>query len=528
MLERARKRLARWIAPAPAAKTQRRQYSGARHDRLTAGWYAPNNSADSELVTSLTQLRARSRALMRDAPYAKRVRKVVVDNVIGSGIGMQAAVESTRGKRMDRINDDIERAWCEWSRAEYCHTGGKLHFGDLERQAFAQIVEAGEIFIRIHPRAFGGSRVPLALEIVEPERIADDFQVTPRFGGLLRMGVEVDEFYRPLGFWVREAHPSELMLSPHARDRLTGVPAAEIFHLHIVDRWPQTRGEPWLHAVARRLNDMDGYAEAEIVAARAAASYMGIIETPEPDASTEADGSPSDFELEPGAVKHLMPGEKFTSFEPNRPNPNMDPFMRLMLREVAAGAMTSYESLSRDYSQSNYSSSRLALLDDRDGWRTLQAWFIRAFREPLHRLWLERATMAGAVPSLPASLYGSDPEKYGAVQFKPRGWSWVDPTKEVEAYIAAVKAGFMTVGDVIALTGNGRDREDVWNDRAHELEQAEALELHFDTTPVEPPEAAPAVAPAAAPAAKPEPEQPEDATEGEDPPARVVPLRGHA
>jgi lambda family phage portal protein len=456
-----------------------------------------------------------------------------VNNVVGSGVGMQSAVESSRGNRIDNINDGIESAFREWSCAEYCHTGGKLHFGDLERQLFAQIVEAGEVFVRVHLRSFGGSRVPLSLEVIEAERIADDFQTNPSTGAAVRMGIEVDEFQRPVAYWIRERHLSEFMATQQSRDRLVRVPADEIFHLHIVDRWPQTRGEPWLHAVAKRLNDMDGYSEAEIVAARAAASYMGFIESPEAiDNETDENGDPVDSEFEPGLLRHLMPGEKFSSFAPNRPNPNMDPFMRMMLREVVAGAMTSYEAVSRDYSQSNYSSSRLALLDDRDTWRTLQAWFIRAFREPLHKLFLRQATMAGAIQSLPAVVYGANPEKYGAVQFKPRGWSWVDPTKEVEAYIAAVRAGFMTVGDVIAQTGNGRDREDVWTERRHEIDQAEELELVFDTTPgidaqpetfgdLTPDENGKwQTKPVAEDAAKPK----EDAAPAEEP-ARVIPMR---
>jgi lambda family phage portal protein len=250
---------------------------------------------------------------------------------------------------------------------------------------------------------------------------------------------------------------------------------------------------------------------------------MAFIESPEAIDNSTENGEPADFELEPGAVKHLMPGEKLSAFDPTRPNPNMEPFMRMMLREVCAGAMTSYEPVSRDYSQSNYSSSRLALLDDRDSWRTLQAWFIRAFREPLHRLFLQQATMARAIPSLPAVVYGADPDKYGAVEFKPRGWSWVDPTKEVDAYIAAVKAGFMTVGDVIALTGGGRDRQDVWTERAHELKQAEELDLTFDTTPVDPLEEAAAKKPE--PSAGPRDEEPDPIPEHDEDGARVFPLR---
>jgi lambda family phage portal protein len=278
--------------------------------------------------------------------------------------------------------------------------------------------------------------VPLALEVIEPERMADEYRAP--YGtliGTLRLGVEVDEFGRPLAFWLRTQHPGELRYDALSLDRLMRVPAEQMMHLAVVDRWPQTRGEPWLHAAARRLNDMDGYSEAEIVAARGSASYMATIETPEGSGTpqqldTDLDETDPEFELAPGLVKRLGQGEKLNFVAPNRPNPNMDPFMRLMLREVAAGASVSYESISRDYSQSNYSSSRLALLEDRDVWRALQQWFIRSFREPLHREWLQRPCSRGAIPGLDIVDYASNPRKYEAVSFKPRGWSWVDPNRK--------------------------------------------------------------------------------------------------
>jgi capsid protein len=73
------------------------------------------------------------------------------------------------------VNDAIEEAFAEWSCAEYCHTGGTLHFADFERALMGQVFEAGEVFVRKHPRAFGGSPVPFALELIEAERIADEF-----------------------------------------------------------------------------------------------------------------------------------------------------------------------------------------------------------------------------------------------------------------------------------------------------------------------------------------------------------------
>ena len=490
MFDALRKTIAKAMTPTPAKRetrpplTMARMYAAAKPSRLTTGWGNSTTSEDGELSSSLRTLRNRSRELVRDSAYAKRAKVIVQNNVVGSGIGLQAKVGTTRGSLNQRINDDLEAAHARWAEAQNCHTGGALHLCDLERLAMGQVFEAGEIIIRKHRRAFGNSAVPLALEVIEPERLADEFQPSAESPeGVVRLGVEVDQFHRPIAYWIRTVHPGEIRANPQQTSKIERVPAADIMHLRLIDRWPQTRGVPWLHAAARRLNDMDGLGESEIVAARAAACYMGFIELPNAESQygdEQADGS-RQSELEPAMIERLNPGEKFNFAAPNRPNAQLDPFMRLMLREVAAGIGVSYESLSRDYSQSNYSSSRLALLDDRDLWKFLQLWFIRNFRLPLYREWVQAAVLSGAVSTIGVQAYALDPERFEAVRFKPRGWSWIDPTKEVEAYKEAIKAGFTTQGRVIEQTGNGDDLEDVLQDRKHELELADSLDLTFDT-----------------------------------------------
>jgi len=527
-----RARLGRWLLGSGASVARRaapgngmRTYQGARGSYMTAGFGTGNSSADAELHLSLTSLRSRSRQLLRDAPYAKRACQIVVNNVIGQGVGMQAQVKTTREDFSERINAEIESQWGLWSRAENCHTGGTFHFADMERAAMRQVFEAGEVIIRKHYRAFGASRVPFALELIEAERLADEFaQPGPlNASTMVRMGVEVDRFFRPVAYWIRERHPGDIRDNAGGSDRYERVPADQIFHLRIVERWPQTRGEPWLHAVLRKLNDMDGYSEAEIYAARAAANVLFAIEQDpaNPDApldnaaapvgTTQPDGG-DQFTVEPGLGMKLDPGQKLNMANPTRPNTALDPFMRYMLREVAAGTGPSYESLSRDYSQSNYSSSRLALLDDRDLWRVLQSWWLRSFREPLHRQWLQAAVLSRAVSTIGVEAYATDTERHEAVKFKPRGWGWVDPTKEVEAYKAAIMAGLTTRTDVIAATAGGLDVEDIDETRERELAAAKEKGLVFDTDP----EVYNKPEPAAAAPAEPAPE-PEDPAPAEDP-----------
>lgn len=483
---------------ANGARVDTRMYQSARPSRLNSPGFVSTTSADSELVSSLTNLRNRSRQLVRDAAYAKRAKVIIQNNVVGSGIGLQAKVMATRGQLRETVNDDIEEAWEDWACGEYCHTGGALHFSDLERAIMAQVFEAGEAFIRLHFSAFGGSEVPLGLELIEAERIADELQypipapyATSPKGAVVRMGVEVDPFGRPIAYWIREQHPADLRWIVGQPNRVERVPAEQIIHLRLIDRWPQTRGEPWLHATAGKLNDMDGYSEAEIVAARAGACISGTIETPNPNSAlvTQIDGSGSglgaEVQLEAGTFQRLAPGEELKPFMPNRPNSAFEPFMRAMLREMAAGTGygISYEALSRDYSQHNYSSQRAAMLDDRDSFKVLQQWFIRNFRWKVHKIWLKQAVLARAVSTIGIAEYALDPEKFECCAFKARGWGWIDPTKEVQAYEDAIKAGLTTRADVIAATADGRDIEDVDQQRAQELLDEEQLQLEFTTSP---------------------------------------------
>lgn len=466
----------------PAAQTGKRLYAGAQHGRLTSDWNVLNTSADSEIITAMRPIRARARALVRDNDYANNAVRIIKNNVIGTGIRMQAAVSTAGGKLNDRINTIIEDGFEEWSLKENCHTAGLLNLAELEATITGMLATDGEVLIRKIRQPMGKLRTPLTLEVIEADRLVDQWSsaYAPN-GNRIRMGVEVNQWGRPVAYWFYPNHPGDFQLASFNATQFIRVPADEIIHLYVIDRWPQTRGISWFHTSIMRLHDAGGYEEAEIVKARATASVVGFITTDGqviPDA-TESNGDQL-RNFEPGTIERLMPGETFTGFNPSAPNPNMDPFMRYMIRSVAAGVGMSYESLSRDYSQSNYSSSRLALLDDRDLWRVLQGFVIRNFRADIHKEWLQAAVLAGDV-NIPD--FFSNQKKYQKVRFKPRGWSWIDPAKEVAAYKMAVRSGFMTVGDVISKTADGEDFEDIMKRHHSELETMKEMGLVFDTNP---------------------------------------------
>jgi lambda family phage portal protein len=305
-------------------------------------------------------------------------------------------------------------------------------------------------------------------------------------GNEIRMGVEIDRWGRPTAYYFENGmrHPGDFQFPSNtvAGPRFNRIRAEEIIHLYLVERPGQTRGVPWLASTIERMHHLHGYEQAEVVAARASSSLMGFITSPEGQLyGDEVQDGERLTDFAPGQFKYLQPGESITVPSLNRPGGEFDPFMRAMLRAVAAGVGCSYESISKDFSQTNYSSSRLSLLEERDNWKVLQSWLIDNLHQRVFERWLDLAVLSG---TLDLPRYETDPEFYRRPRWMPRGWQWVDPAKEVAAAVEAVQAGFKTQAEIIAESGG--DIEEVFQQRRRELDLAQSLDLDF-TTKVETP-----------------------------------------
>ena len=467
----------------PAAPRRgRRAYEGALVSRLTADWVTSSTSADAEIDGSLVRLRNRSRQLLRDNPYVQAARRAIVTNVIGRGIRMQSRVPMVRGGgRLDKpTNDRIESWWRRYCRKEHIHAAGKLSFARILRQSMAAVPESGEVFIRLVPEAFGNSGTPLGLEILEADLCDETHTVGPDANGNeWRMGVQVSRWGRPTAYRFRLRHPGDV--SGAVGYETTDVPAQQIIHLFIPERPGQTRGVPMFASSIKRMHHVAGFEEAEVVGKRARSSLMGFIQSPEGE--LVGDGVEDGERLtnfEPGVFKHLAPGESITVPQLGNADTEYEAFLRPMLRSLAAGSGVPYPTVSADYSQSNYSSSRLERLEVLELWRSLQDWII----EDVCQVVFERA-MAAAVGAGTLQLSGYDlaPDRYEAVKWFPRGWEFVDPQKEAAANKDLVRSGFKTQSQIVAEQGG--DLEDLLLARAAEVERAEELGIQFDTNPAD-------------------------------------------
>ena len=214
-----------------------------------------------------------------------------------------------------------------------------------------------------------------------------------------------------------------------------------------------------------------------MIRARAGASLMGFITNNEGEVMADAvDDGQRITEFEPGTFKYLAPGESVTVPSIDAPDQQFDMFVRNKVRRFASGFGCSYETLSRDFSETNYSSSRLSLLEDREHWRVVQNYLIENLHMRVFREWINLAVLSG---ELPLGDYELRPERYDNPRWLTRGWSWVDPLKEVKAYREAEMAGYMTKAQIIANTGGG-DFDDNVAELAREQQAAQDAGLRLD------------------------------------------------
>ena len=470
------------IAPA------RRAYGAALTNRLTEDWNTVLSSADSEVNSSARALRARARQLERDNPFVERYLKLLENNVLGAGgVGLQMKVRDPDKYEAGKLvkggydvlaNATIEAGFAEWGKKNSCTMDGRTSWRELQKLVIRSTARDGACFIVKH-RGTDANRFGFALQFLEADYLRDDYNATLTGGNIVRMGVELTPNLRPVAYHFFSRHPYDFGVSS-ATTRFVRVDAERVLHIYKPTRQGQTNGVPWLAPSMLRMKMLDGYEEAELVAARSAACKMGFYEKSIPNdyqGPLDTDGNPT-LETQPGVIEDLPMGVTFKTHDPQHPVSAYADFVKASLRGISAGLGVSYNSLANDLENVNYSSIRAGLLEERAEWMGLQNWLIESLHEPVFEEWLATALLSGALKmpngsALPATKF----DKFNSVEWKPRRWQWVDPKKDLEAKILAIDNGLDSRRS--AISDQGGDIEDVFADIAADDALADTYGLEF-------------------------------------------------
>ena len=406
---------------------------GGRRWQGVAQLHNPTRAMDAARASA----RARAAATVLNTPQGARIVEQWVSALAGTG--WQA-----RSRHPDR---DLARAL----NSEFEEMANTV-LPVLARS----VVVSGECFAHLDLRPGEGVRlrpVPMPAEQVDAtlSRPLDN-------GGRIEQGIELDAEGEVVAYHVLAERPGS-GFSPYETRR---VPASDM--LHIFDQlFPgQVRGLSWLAPVLLRLNDREQLSDALLMQAKVAAMMTGFIRDPSGGSAGFGAGTSDaiDVSLEPGAMRVIPPdADVFFTNPPQGLRQSVD-YLAAIDREIASGVGLTYEMLTGDLAQANYSSARVGLLDFRRRAEALQRRLIEGqFLRPLWRRWIEVRQLAGDLPA--------DDDDLFAVRFIGPGFAWIDPEKEVNAEIAAIAAGLKSREEVVAARGRDIDEldEEIARDR---------------------------------------------------------------
>jgi lambda family phage portal protein len=361
----------RTSAPAPKAVRMRRSFAGAAVNRLTSSFPGEHVSLNEDLERSLRILRSRSRHLAKNNDYVRKFLRMVQTHVVGpQGFALSVPAQRPDGSIDDADKRVCEQAFARWARRGVCELSTRLSFNQFMRLWILHVARDGEALVRrVRDRRIND--FGYALQLIDPVLLDETYRADLPGGVRIRMGVEVDANGRPLAYhFLRSAEYGAL------GGQRTRVPAEDIWHCFVQEEVNQVRGVPWVHTAMRRLNDLGGYEEAAVIAARVGASNMGFFVPPVDLAgpgingtvgtdSLDDDGGGNQVrvrEAEPGAFDELPPGYDFKSFDPDYPHAQFGTFVKACLRGIAAGIGVDYNTLANDLEGVNYSSIRSGTL----------------------------------------------------------------------------------------------------------------------------------------------------------------------
>jgi lambda family phage portal protein len=415
-----------------------RGYAAAQDHRASA-WAPSGGSANAEVGMAAATVARRARDAVRNDPYAARIVDLWAGNTVGAGI-------------TTRWPDDAHgRAWQRWAESTACDAEGRLDLYGLQALVMRAVVESGECFVRfLLAEPTPANPIGLRLQVLESDHL-DTTRDGLVEGVPTVQGIALGEVGEPIGYWLHRVHPGTAWMIPGVASRPSErVPAADVLHVYRKRRPGQLRDVSWLAPVLLRLRDLGDYEAALLMKAKIEACLAAVV-TEEGDETLTGPASGLLRDAQGRAVETFEPGmilyrRGMGSVEVVNPSGGGShaAFARRALEAAAVGTGLTYDQVSGDLTQANYSSLRAGKIEFRRLCEQVQyGMLIPMLVRPI----AERFHAQGALLGL------WDAEMPDGVSHVPPAHEMIDPLKDTTALIAQVRAGFVPQAEAVGAFG---------------------------------------------------------------------------
>ena len=441
------------------------------------GFIAASGSPREDIDAHNYTLRQRARMLYMAAPVATSAIKTNRTNVIGCGLQLKSRINRVKlgltpeqAKEWQRKTEEEFELWAANKRN--CDAIGVNNFYTAQQLALASCLLSGDMIVLLkHEDPTVLNPYGLRFHMIEADRVSTPMAMTAgssffanmtqgetKGGNRIYDGIEVDKNGRIIAYWIRNTYPFQQTADKTEWKRVlatgeeTGLP--NVLHVMETERPEQYRGVSYLAQVIEPLLQMRRYTDSELTAAVVESFFTAFIKTEaDPnenpynevggDGTEQVSDDPSEYEMGPGQINIMKPGEDVVFGDPKRPAGGFDGFVVAICKQIGAALEIPADLLLKSFNAS-YSASRAALLEAWKAFKMRREWFADDFCRPLYEVWMAEAVARGRII---APGFFSDP----AIRAAWLGSEWIgptqgqlDPVKEITAEQLACENGFST------------------------------------------------------------------------------------
>lgn len=438
------------MATNPSLPFYTRPHRGAQLSPRMTGIYRTNQSATSVNISDGAELERVINDFTRNIPWVESFLSSWVFHTVGTGIWPYFAA-----------SDEIERkALRQWFRRWITETDadGMTTLHGQTALVSRMVAKDGEVFARFRPRRLtDGLSTPLQIQLIPAVMVSRSKTEVLSNGNTIIGGIERNSLGRRVAYHVYREHPGD----PHPSGRITfpdtaRIPASQMLHIGLPQDVGELRHISKLRSTLLTMKGMgdtnDNTMERLRVASLITGFYSNALdenEAPQQFGEGEPDshGVADTYYFEPGGINELPPGA--TMFFPEAPDVGTAyiDFMTNQLENIAATLGIPFSELSGNYSKTNFSSLRAAIVHNRRGHDQFrQLVLIDQFLAPVIKSGLRTAVLAGAI-DLPG--YADDPTEYDQIKWRGQRHEYLDPQTEATADAQRLESQTVALSDLV-------------------------------------------------------------------------------
>lgn len=494
--------------------------AASQFDRSLATWHPAIQSADADILPDKDLTDARAIDMTRNDAFALSGVSLHRDNIVGSQF-MLNSKPKLKALGMDEtwgteFSEEVEAKFSLWAESfnNWPDAARRNTLTSMVRLAVGVYLKGGELLATAEWSRDTDRPYRTAIQMIALDRLSNpsdqvyDMERT-------RGGVRLNAAGAPLGYYIRNASRGGMwdwkqsVSWSYVRARNSfGRP--QVIHIMEQDRPGQTRGVSQLSAALKEMRITKRFRDITLQNAVVNASFAAAIESELPStqvfealgggdvgasivnyaqqflgAISAYAGNARNMQIDGVKIPHLMPGTKLNMLPMGNPGGVGGEFEQSLLRYLAADLGVSYEQLSKDYSETNYSSARAGMTET---WKFMQSrkrMVADRFATMVFRLWFEEAVNMGEITTMNArsvpNIYdGLNMEAFCECDWIGASRGQIDELKETQAAILRIKNRLSTYEEEIGRMG--KDWRPMFQQIAREQGVMKELEIETEET----------------------------------------------